>query len=411
MIDGDFFLQQIRLGEDSRWQFKATLHSPEQTAAEIVAFLNSGGGRIFVGVRDDGTITGLEPQEIRRINQLISNTAAEKVRPAASVKTFTESVRAPSPIEGAGKNDNDRERLPLTEAVNERIILVIEVPDGIHKPYCDNDGRFWVKQGADKRKVVAPEELQRLFQLGRRLFADETILPETSSDDIDLSAFGVFYERKFAIPFAAAALPFGKILNALGLAKDGRLTLAAMLLFGRNAAKACPLFKIQAVAVSGSAVADDTFLDKCDCEGRLAEQFAQALNFAQRNLRKIPDGASGFNQPGEPELKMEAVSELLVNALIHRDYFVNASVKLLIFDDRLEIQSPGVLPNSLTVENIRQGISVPRNSILLSHAQYVLPYSGLGSGIPRALKYCPELALNNDVEAGRFVAALPRKKI
>jgi predicted HTH transcriptional regulator len=383
MIDSHFFSNQIQLGEDSRRQFKETLGNPGQAAAEIVAFLNGQGGFLFVGVGDDGAVTGIDLAELRRINQLVSSVATDLIKPPPIIRTYTETL-------------------------NGRLVLMIEVPEGINKPYCDNEGRFWVKQGADKRKVVAPEELQRLFQAGHKLYADERIVPETSLDEIDISSFAMFYEKKFSMPFAAAEMPFGKILNALGLAKNGSLTLAALLLFGRNSERFCPNFKIQAVAVRGIRISADSFLDKCECEGRISDQFRQALNFVQRNLRMLPDSSSGFNQPGNPEIRMEAVSELLVNALVHRDYFVNASVKLLIFEDRIELQSPGVLPNSLTVENIRVGISVPRNSILLSHAQFVLPYSGLGSGIPRALKYCPNILLNNDLDANRFIVKIPR---
>jgi predicted HTH transcriptional regulator len=87
---------------------------------------------------------------------------------------------------------------------------------------------------------------------------------------------------------------------------------------------------------------------------------------------------------------------------------VNASVKLFIFADRVEIHSPGTLPNSLTVESVKMGVSVPRNSILLSHAQYVMPYSGLGSGLPRSLVRCPDMELVNDDKANRFIVCFGR---
>ena len=96
-------------------------------------------------------------------------------------------------------------------------------------------------------------------------------------------------------------------------------------------------------------------------------------------------GNQGFNSPGLLEVPEDAFEELLVNALVHRDYFVSTPIRLLIFSDRVEIISPGHLPNHLDVEQIRFGISNLRNPALASHAFYILLYRGIGSGIPRAL--------------------------
>jgi ATP-dependent DNA helicase RecG len=99
------------------------------------------------------------------------------------------------------------------------------------------------------------------------------------------------------------------------------------------------------------------------------------MNFLERNLRHVQENpALGFNQPGTLEISREALQEVLVNALVHRDYLINASIKLFVFSDRVEIMSPGILPNSLTIDAVRLGVSVPRNSVLLSHAQYVMPW-------------------------------------
>ena len=108
-------------------------------AAEIVAFANSGGGRIFIGVTDKGTIREHDPASVGRLNQLIANAASNSVRPP--VNPLTENV----PV-GAG------------------VVIVVTVPDGLSKPYMDNGGAIWVKSGSDKRKVTSREEMQRMFQ-------------------------------------------------------------------------------------------------------------------------------------------------------------------------------------------------------------------------------------------------------
>ena len=100
--------------------------------------------------------------------------------------------------------------------------------------------------------------------------------------------------------------------------------------------------------------------------------------------------------------------ELLVNALIHRDYFISAPIRVLVFADRVEISNPGHLPNHLSVEQIRYGLSNMRNPLLASHATHLLPYRGLGSGIPRALKAWPSIEWVDDCAGNQFKAIIPR---
>ncbi len=128
-----------------------------------------------------------------------------------------------------------------------------------------------------------------------------------------------------------------------------------------------------------------------------------------RNLHKVQAGR-GVNAPGLPEIPEEVFEELLVNALIHRDYLVSATIRLFIFDNRIEIISPGHLPDNLTVEKIRTGMSNIRNPILISFvAKGLLPYHGLGSGIKRALKKWPDIDFTYDREGCLFTATVRRK--
>ena len=105
-----------------------------------------------------------------------------------------------------------------------------------------------------------------------------------------------------------------------------------------------------------------------------------------------------------------ALQELLVNALIHRDYFTSASIRILVFADRIEIVSPGNLPDNLSVDAIRQGRTNRRNPTLTEHALHLLPYRGLGSGIPRAFKAWPHIALIDDAGGNQFSAIIQRPR-
>jgi predicted HTH transcriptional regulator len=135
--------------------------------------------------------------------------------------------------------------------------------------------------------------------------------------------------------------------------------------------------------------------------------YDKTLSFITRNLKKIQK-EDGFNSQSELEIPTETIKELLVNALIHRDYFILSSIKIFIFDNRIEIVSPGKLPNTLTIDNIKIGTSIPRNPILFTNARYVLPFVGVGSGIPRALENSPDLDLTNDIDRELFIATIKR---
>ena len=145
---------------------------------------------------------------------------------------------------------------------------------------------------------------------------------------------------------------------------------------------------------------------------KLTDQRIEAsITFVLRNLHKVQAGR-GVNAPGVPEIPPLVFEELLVNALVHRDYLVSASIRIFIFDNRIEIISPGHLPDNLTVEKIRLGNSIIRNPILVSYAaKGMLLYRGLGSGIKRVLEAWPEIDFLDDRDGCLFTASVHRKEM
>jgi ATP-dependent DNA helicase RecG len=156
-------------------------------------------------------------------------------------------------------------------------------------------------------------------------------------------------------------------------------------------------------------LSDSRYLDSENIQGTLEEQYQHGLAFIRRNLHHV-QGNQGFNSLGLLEVPEEAFVELLVNALVHRDFFTSATIRLFIFADPVEIISPGHLPDSLTPEQIRTGISNRRNKVLAEHAAHILPYRGLGTGIPRALGAWPKIDLCDEREANQFRAVLWRPR-
>lgn len=142
-------------------------------------------------------------------------------------------------------------------------------------------------------------------------------------------------------------------------------------------------------------------------EGNLLHQYNTIMNFFTRNLRIVQCGEE-FNQQGEYEISLVALSELTVNALIHRSLTWEAPIRIFIFDDRVEIHSPGTLPRGLMVDDIERGTSIPRNRLLFNNAICLLPYSGIGTGIPRAIGEDTDIRFYNDENLHEFVIIIPR---
>ncbi|RWX46265.1 ATP-dependent DNA helicase RecG [Candidatus Electrothrix aarhusensis] len=380
-------LSQIALGEDSTRQFKADIKNVESLAAEMAAFANTNGGTIFIGVADDGSTPGLSQKDVGRINQLISNAASQGVRSPLTVET---------------------ENLALE---NGRLVIMLRVPKGIDKPYFDKNGIIWLKTGSDKRRVNSKEELRRLFQITAQFHADE--LPTKASiNKLDKLRFRDFLRDIYEMEYPDSIKERTRLLQNMNLAADdGNLNLGGLLMFGEQPELIMPQFVVKGIRYPGNEIHASDYLDTEDFVGPLPKIFADVLAFIMRNLHKVQAGR-GVNSPGISEIPKTVFEELLVNALIHRDYLVSAAIRVFIYDNRIEIISPGHLPNNLTVEKIRAGNANIRNPILVSYvAKGLLPYHGLGSGIKRALSAWPDIEFQDDHEGCLFTAIIYRKPL
>ncbi|MDZ7664465.1 MAG: putative DNA binding domain-containing protein [Desulfotignum sp.] len=378
---------QISLGEDSTRQFKADVRNAAALASEMAAFANSEGGTIFLGVADDGGTPGLDKADVARINQLISNAASHLVKSPLTVRT---------------------ENIGLE---NGRIVIVLTVPKGLDKPYFDKNGVIWLKTGADKRRVNSKEELRRLFQITGQFHADE--LPTRAGiDKLDKLRFRDFLRDVYQQAYPDDPEELTRLLQNMNLATDdGVLNLAGLLLFAERPELIKPQFVVKAIRYPGNQIHATDYVDTEDFAGPLPKIFDDALAFVMRNLHKVQAGR-GVNAPGRPEIPESVFEELLVNALVHRDYLVSAPVRLFVYDNRIEIISPGHLPDNLTVEKIRTGNANIRNPILVSYvAKGLLPYHGLGSGIKRALGAWPQIDFADDRDGCLFTATVHRKPL
>lgn len=379
-------LEIAACGETSKVQFKELLDNQASVAAEMVAMSNSKGGQILFGIKDKtGEICGLEYSQIQEIGNKLASIATELVKPQIFINTETVSIN----INGETKR-----------------VLVVSIEEGIAKPYKDQQGIIWIKQGGDKRKLTDNNEQIRLFQQSGLIYVDEMIVPNTAFSDLDKEKIASYLSKIDGEEHSTEDIT-EQICKNLNILKDNRLTLGGLLFFAKKPQNFRPAFCVKAVSFWGNDIAGTEYRDSQDITGTIPKIFDETIDFFKRNLHHTQQGQD-FNSTGILEISEIALQELIQNALTHRDYSKNSPVRVLIFDDRIEIISPGCLPNSLTIENIKMGNAVVRNNLVVSYASKLMAYRGLGSGIARAIKKQPNIQFENDKDGEQFKVVIPR---
>lgn len=379
-------LDIISAGETSKVQFKQEMDD-DKFAAEMIAMSNSKGGIILVGVKDKtGEVIGLTYDQLQSYNNRLANIANDKIKPQIFIST---------------------EVVTISSETGENKILVVYLDEGTNKPYKDNSGTIWVKQGADKRRLIDNNEIMRLFQQSGKVYIDEMVIPNTTIADVDKAKVEKYIKAIQKTGSEVEVEIDEKLLVNLNIMKDNKLTLGGLEFFSKNPQKHRPAFCIKAISFFGNSIGGSSYRDSKDIEGTIPEMFDQAMGFLTANLRSL-QADQNFNTVGQLEISKIALEELLQNALTHRDYSKNSPIRIMIFDDRVEIVSPGALPNSLTVENIKMGNAVVRNNLMVSYCSKLMNYRGFGSGITRALENQPNIELINDVDGEQFIVRIPR---
>lgn len=380
-------LNIISLGETSKVQFKRELDNQDKIAAEIIAFSNSKGGMLLFGIEDKtGDIVGLDYQELQRTGNSVATIANDFVKPLVYVAT---------------------EVVQLDIANEKKNVLIVHIDEGVSKPYKDRNGSIWIKQGSDKRKVTDNAEILRLFQQSGGVYVDEMTVADTSESDIDKEKVVEYMQKIQKDPEEMEQMPANQLYNNLKILKNGKLTLGGLLFFAKDPQLYKPVFCIKAISFFGNSIGATEYRDSRDIAGTIPKLFRDGMIFFKANLRHIQAGQN-FNSTGKLEISEIALEELLQNALVHRDYSKNAPIRLMVFDNRIEIASPGCLPNSLTVESIKMGNAVVRNNLLASYCTKFMNYRGFGSGIIRAMNHQPDIEFINDIDGEQFVVKIPR---
>lgn len=366
-------LEIINNGENSGVDFKRDVVENHALAKELVAFSNFGGGMVLLGVEDDGTISGLTRPNIE---EWVMTTCRDKIRPG--IIPFFETVRHVEPG---------------------RDVAVVRVTRGldVHSLWHNNRNTYFIRVGTQSREPT-PEELGRLFQQRGAIRAELRPVSGATLGDLDLRRLRDYFARvrQQQVPPDEDENAWQTLLINTEVMTDEGVTVGGALLFARNPNHFLAQAGIDAAAFPGTekdyaarerAGLRGPMTPLLNAEGAVVENglVEQGLDFIQRNtpVTAVLENGRRIDRPAYPP---EVLREAIVNAVIHRDYLLSSTdIELAIYSDRLEIISPGRLPNGITTDRMRTGCRAARNQLLKDVMRDYGYLEHMGMGVPRKI--------------------------
>jgi ATP-dependent DNA helicase RecG len=349
-------------GENSFVEFKEERVHPDSLAKEMAAFANTEGGTVFIGINDDGTIGGIARPDLE---EWVFNVARNNVKPAL---------------------------LPLFEMIvyqGQKIARVL-VNKELSGPFSVA-GKYYIRAGSTSREC-SKEELGRLFQRTRQVHFEETPIYDANETHLDREKIQEYFKQVYELDLSQEnTSAFKNLLQNSGiLTADGFATVVGLVMFGKRYSSLIPpvhytqKFLPQAGAVyahyAGNEITDE-LLDSVHFEGTapdLVEKISEKVLLRLATPSKI----EGLKREEKIALPRKVLREALVNAVTHRDYSLHGKIRTFQFDNRLEVISPGGLPNSVTVEKMKVSYSIHRNPLIVKFMENLRYLDGLGRGVP-----------------------------
>lgn len=343
-------------GEDSFTEFKEPASSSSDIAKEMCAFSNAAGGRILVGVDDDGEIVGDSEWDEERV----MNVARTALDPPI-IPTYQRMVWSPG-IE----------------------VAIIGVPLAAEKPYARRSGEslhYYMRVGSTSRQA-SREELIRITQASGAVASDLRPVLGATPEDLD----GDLLTRRFQ---DLRTVRYSELTESerRRLLVDAEIlhpqtegpTIAGLLCFGVAPQQRLPYALVSCAAYAGN-VPQRELQDKVDAAGRIDQQIGVATAFIDNNVARS-SVLRGVQRQDAPRPSLETFRELIANAVAHRHYGIGGPVQLRVFANRIEVVSPGGLPNGVTPAAMRLGLSVRRNQFLIQHLAQLGIVDAIGRGV------------------------------
>lgn len=348
-------------------EFKSAQTSPRTLAKELCAFLNSQGGRVLIGVEDHHSVTGRGGWAEEDVMNVSRTLIDPPVLPTWQVV----------PIAGSE-------------------VAVVSVARGTEKPYALSSGegkRYYVRVGSTSRES-SREELIRLTQASGAVQPDLRPVLGATPADLDPDAVEAAFAGRRTIVWSELSDP--ERLRLLRQAEvlhpeTGGPTIAGLLCYGSSPQDRISHALIRCVSYPTVAVTREV-IDQLTADGRVDAQVQAAATFVTRNLR-VGSTVEGVERVETPRPSVETIREVIANAVAHRDYGVSGPVQLRVFPDRLQVISPGGLPNGVSPEAMRIGVSVHRNPFIVGFLRTRRIIDAFGRGIVLLIEEAAQLGL------------------
>ncbi|MGH8497251.1 MAG: RNA-binding domain-containing protein [Methylococcales bacterium] len=384
-------LEIIANGENSGVEFKKDDIRPEQLAKEIVALANFQGGKVILGVEDDGTMAGIHRDNLE---EWVMHIMRDKIHPL--ILPFYEEIKMDE----------------------EHTVAVITLPQGISKPYVVRDGgaeKIYIRVGSTSR-LATREQQMRLFELGGMLHAESLPVPRTDMSCLDEARLQNYLNDFIQDPeIPRTPKEWEKRLLGLGFLVEAGdriyCSIAGLVLFGKNPRSYLKQSGLRVFAFANQdkeynarldIILDAPLVGRWDftgdrkklIDGGIIERFIeQAKPFLSQESSELD---KNFRREIEWFYPIDAIRELVVNALAHRDWTRSVDIEIAIYSDRFEVISPGALQNSMTIEKMTAGQRLPRNTIIMEVLRDYGYVEFRGMGI--RTKVIPLMKKHNHVE-------------
>jgi ATP-dependent DNA helicase RecG len=367
-------LDEIKKGESKRLELKEKLPSNEAIAKTVVAFSNTSGGKLIIGVNDKREIVGIDEDKVFEYEEKIASIINDMCYPTILPEIYAQNI-------------------------NGKIVLVVEVFRGSLLPYyLKNKGKLkgtYVRIGSTNRladeTLIAELQRQRLNKS-----YDEEENFEYKIDELNLEIIYSEFKQigKVCNYEKLKNLKLIKQINSNDIPTNALLITLGMF---ENTSIKCARFK---------GVTKEVFIDKKEFREDLFSNLKNATLFLQNHLN-LNAKVEGLQLKEELEIPLLALREVLINAIVHRDYLRNSDIKVAIYDDIVEITSPGGFPNGLTIEEVMSGRSEVRNKIVANLFRELKYIETWGSGIAKIKKLCEDKGIKFEInESGNFVSVV-----
>lgn len=375
--------------ESTTIELKVSLPKNDQIIKTIIGFCNQNGGKLIIGVANDGQVVGIPEEEVEYTREYLEKSIYEASNPPIIPQVYA-------------------------QRLGEKIILIIEVSSGMNKPYYLKseglDKGVYVRIGRSTARAT-PDMIEELKWQSRGKSFDTMPIYHATLADLNTKKIQAFFERQSDYTTGA----YDALMHSYYLAVKEHAhqypTIAGLLTFGNQPQHFLPEAFIICTHFEG--ISGRTAIASLDCTGTLFEQFAQAYTFIISRLNKS-FVIKKLIREETLEIPQPALREMLINAIVHRNYHIQAPIKVAIYDDRIEIFSQGSFPGPLVAQNLCAGLTYIRNIAIAKILRHAGLIESLGTGFRTLFESYAQrkLPIPQVIEGENYVKCiLPRKPL